>query len=36
MRESLEFFGDMDVAGNIDADKALKAISCVEKKITKK
>ncbi|RJQ41019.1 MAG: hypothetical protein C4550_02480 [Nitrospiraceae bacterium] len=36
VRETLELFWDMGIAGNIDADKALKAISFVEKKSTKK
>jgi predicted HTH domain antitoxin len=36
VRETLELFWDMGIAGNIDADKALKAIFFVEKKSTKK
>lgn len=36
VRETLELFWDMGIAGNIDADKTLKAISFVEKKSTKK
>lgn len=36
VRETLELFWDMGITGNIDADKALKAISFVEKKSTKK
>ncbi len=31
-REALELFGDMGVSGNVDAVKALKAISFAEKK----
>ncbi len=31
-RETLELFWDMGLAGNVDADKTLKAISLVEKK----
>lgn len=36
VRETLELFWDMGITGNIDADKALKAISFIEKKIAKK
>ncbi len=36
VRETLELFWDMGITGNIDADKALKAISFAEKKSTKK
>ncbi|MDO9288033.1 MAG: hypothetical protein Q7T83_04515 [Thermodesulfovibrionales bacterium] len=36
VRETLELFWDMGITGNIDADKALKAITFVEKKSTKK
>jgi len=32
-RETLELFLDMGITGNIDADKTLKAVSFVEKKI---
>ncbi|MBM4341138.1 MAG: hypothetical protein FJ110_16530 [Deltaproteobacteria bacterium] len=32
IREALELFEDMGISGNVDADKALKAISFAEKK----
>lgn len=34
-REALELFGDLGISGNVNADKALRAISFVEKKISK-
>ena len=35
-RETLELFWDMGITGDVDADKALKAISFVEKKSAKR
>ncbi|MDA8079352.1 MAG: hypothetical protein M0Z79_10495 [Nitrospiraceae bacterium] len=35
-RETLELFGDMGIVGNVDADKALKAIFFVGKKSVKR
>ena len=35
LREALEFFWDMGISGNVDADKAFKAISLAEKKSSK-
>ncbi len=35
-RETLELFWDMGITGNIDADKTLKAVSFVEKKIARR
>jgi len=34
-RETLELFWDMGITGNVDADKAVKAISLAEKKAAK-
>ena len=35
LREALERFWDMGISGNVDADKAFKAISLAEKKSSK-
>lgn len=35
-REAMEMFFDMGIAGNVDADKALKAIRLVEKKTARR
>lgn len=35
MRETIELFWEMGITGNVDADKALKAIHFAERKISK-